>query len=63
LDTDLYSFATMRMEHRATNAIDNHIDRGGLSRWFAEQLRAAYSAGLKDGYTQGRHDRHKEEGS
>jgi hypothetical protein len=60
LDSDLYSFATMQMEKRAENRIRNALDATGLSEWFAEQLRQAYAAGLRDGYVQGRHDRHNE---
>jgi hypothetical protein len=59
LDADLYSFATMQMERRAKNRIDQAIDTEGLSAWFGEQLRNAYQAGLRDGYVQGRHDKHK----
>lgn len=59
LDGDLYSFATMQMEKRAANRISQAVDTQGLAEWFAGQLRAAYSAGLRDGYVQGRHDRHK----
>jgi hypothetical protein len=60
LDAELYSFATMRMEARALGVIDQAIDKDKMARWFAEQLREAYSAGLRDGYVQGRHDKHKE---
>ena len=61
LDSDLYSFATMQMERRAEDQISNAIDTEGLSRWFAQQLRSAYQAGLRDGYVQGRHDLRKDE--
>lgn len=58
LDSDLYSFATMQMERRAKNRIDQAIDSEGLADWFGKQLRDAYAAGLRDGYVQGVHDRH-----
>jgi hypothetical protein len=59
-DKDLYSFATMKMETRARNQITNAVDTDGLARWFSDQLSEAYGAGLRDGYVQGRHDRHKD---
>jgi hypothetical protein len=36
------------------------VDTDGLARWFSDQLSEAYGAGLRDGYVQGRHDRHKD---
>lgn len=59
LDSELYSFATLRIEERARNRIAAALDSDGLARWFGEQLRNAYQSGLRDGYVQGRHDRHR----
>lgn len=61
LDADLYSSATMQMERRAENRINQAIDSQGLAQWFGEQLRNAYQVGLRDGYVQGRHDKHRAE--
>lgn len=63
LDSELYSFATMRIEERARNRITGAIDTDGLANWFGEQLRNAYQSGLRDGYVQGRHDKHQGGGS
>lgn len=60
-DSELYDFATLRIEEQARNRITGAVDTEGLARWFGAALRDAYSAGLRDGYTQGRHDRHKED--
>lgn len=59
LDSELYSFATMRIEERARNRIAGALDSDGLAHWFGEQLRNAYQSGLRDGYVQGRHDKHR----
>lgn len=59
LDSELYSFATLRIEERARHQITDSIDTDRLAEWFGQNLRNAYQAGLKDGYVQGRHDRHK----
>jgi hypothetical protein len=61
-DSELYSFATMRIEQRAAERINDAIDTHGLSHWFGEQLRHAYNSGLRDGYVQGRHDNHRANG-
>jgi hypothetical protein len=59
LDAELYSYATLRIEERARNRITNALDSDGLAHWFGEQLRNAYQSGLRDGYVQGRHDKHR----
>jgi hypothetical protein len=59
-DAELYSFATLRIEEQAALQIRECIDADRLSRWFGDKLRHAYGAGVRDGYVQGRHDRHKD---
>lgn len=61
LDSELYNFATLRIEERSRNRIQAALDSEGLAAWFGGQLREAYQTGLRDGYVQGRHDRHREE--
>jgi hypothetical protein len=60
LDSELYNFATLRIEERCREEILGALDSEGLARWFGGALRDAYTSGLRDGYAQGRHDRHRE---